>query len=153
MGCCFPNRETKYQDLQSGDCYPGGGGAAAGPGGASFADSVRSHLDATLDDPDWARLLVWQALGDDPAGTDPDQVQRERLRPAVARVRRRQRSGELKSTVDPEFILLLAYAVAFAPVALPQVVTGLFGVDPLSPAYRRRCLRQLLMLLHPEEAT
>ena len=119
---------------------------------ASFADSVKRHLDATLDEPDWARLLVWQALGDDPAGTDPRQVQHDRLRPAVARVRRRQRAGELTSTVDPEFILLLAYAVAFAPVAMPQVVGGLFGMDPLSPAYRRKCLRQLLILVQGGEA-
>jgi len=119
---------------------------------ASFADSVKRHLDATLDEPDWARLLVLQALGDDPAGTDPRQVQRDRLRPAVARVRRRQRAGELTSTVDPEFILLLAYAVAFAPVAMPQVVGGLFGLDPLSPAYRRKCLRQLLILVQGGEA-
>ena len=119
---------------------------------ASFEESVKRHLDATLDEPDWARLLVWQALGDDPAGADPAQVQRDRLRPAVARVRRRQRAGELTSTVDPEFILLLAYAVAFAPVAMPQVVGGLFGMDPLSPAYRRKCLRQLLILVRGGEA-
>jgi AcrR family transcriptional regulator len=119
---------------------------------ASFEESVKRHLDATLDEPDWARLLVWQALGDDPAGADPAQVQRDRLRPAVARVRRRQRTGELTSTVDPEFILLLAYAVAFAPVAMPQVVGGLFGMDPLSPTYRRKCLRQLLILVRGGEA-
>jgi TetR/AcrR family transcriptional regulator len=130
--------------------------AAAEPGrsdpDASFAEGVRRYLDSTLDDPNWARLVVWQALGDDPAGVDPIAVQRARLRPAVARVRRRQRSGELTSTVDPEFILLLAYAIAFAPVAMPQVVAGLFGIDPLSPAYRRRCLRQLLTLVHATEA-
>jgi TetR/AcrR family transcriptional regulator len=113
----------------------------------SFAEGVRRYLNSTLDEPDWARLVVWQALGDDPGGADPVAVQRERLRPAVARVRRRQRSGELTSTVDPEFILLLAYAIAFAPIAMPQVVAGLFGIDPLSAAYRRRCLRQLLTLV------
>jgi TetR/AcrR family transcriptional regulator len=115
--------------------------------GGTFAESVQRHLDAALDEPDWARLVVWQALGDDPAGADPAAVQRNRLRPAVTRVRRRQRAGELTSTVDPEFVLLLAYAVAFAPIAMPQVVAGLFGIDPLSPAYRRKCLRQLLTLV------
>jgi AcrR family transcriptional regulator len=114
---------------------------------ASFADSVARHLDATLAEPNRARLLVWQALGDDPGGADPVAVQRERLRPAVARMRRRQRAGEVTSTVDPEFVLLLAYAIAFAPIAMPQVVAGLFGVDPLSPAYRQRVLRQLLTLV------
>jgi AcrR family transcriptional regulator len=117
----------------------------------SFAASVQRYLNATLDEPDWARLVVWQALGDDPAGADPVQVQRARLRPAVAGVRRRQRAGEVTSTVDPEFVLLLAYAIAFAPIAMPQVVTGLLGLDPLSAAYRRKCLRQLLALLAPEK--
>jgi len=117
----------------------------------SFAASVERYLNATLDDPDWARLVVWQALGDDPAGAHPVQVQRKRLRPAVSGVRRRQRAGEVTSTVDPEFVLLLAYAVAFAPIAMPQVVAGLFGLDPLSAAYRRKCLRQLLALLAPDK--
>ena len=54
--------------------------------------------------------------------------------------------------MDPEFILLLAYAIAFAPVAMPQVVAGLFGLDPMSPAYRRKCLRQLLALVTEKEA-
>jgi hypothetical protein len=54
--------------------------------------------------------------------------------------------------VDPEFVLLLAYAIAFAPIAMPQVVAGLFGLDPMSPAYRRKCLRQLLTLVAPDKA-
>jgi AcrR family transcriptional regulator len=120
-----------------------------GDPGASFADSVAGHLAATLDEPDRARLVVWQALGDDPGGADPVAVQRLRLGPAVARVRHRQRTGEITSTVDPEFVLLLTYAVAFAPIAMPQVVAGLFGLDPLSPAYRHKVLHELLTLLAP----
>jgi TetR/AcrR family transcriptional regulator len=117
----------------------------------SFADALAAYLDATLDDPDWARLVVWQALGDDPGGADPAAVQRARLRPAVARMRKRQKAGEVTSAVEPEFALLLAYAVAFAPISMPHIVAGIFGVDPYSPAYRRRCLRQLLTLLTGEQ--
>jgi AcrR family transcriptional regulator len=118
------------------------------PAGASFADSVAAYLDLTLDRPDWARLVIWQALGDHPGdGTDPVATQKARLGPAVSRVRRRQRDGEVTAAVDAEFVLLLAYAVTFAPVAMPHVVEALFGLDPYAPEYRRRCLDQLLTLL------
>lgn len=130
--------------------------AAAAPADASFADSVTAYLDATLDHPDWARLLIWRALGDGPEDgntTEPDRVERApraetaRLRAAVERVRQRQQAGEIVADLDAEFVLLLAYAVAFAPIALPSTVRDIYGVDPLSPDYRRRVLEQLLRLV------
>lgn len=60
---------------------------------------------------------------------------------------RRQTVGELTSAVDAEFVLLIAHLLAFAPLAMPQIVGGLFDVDPLSPEYRRRCVAQLLTLV------
>lgn len=126
--------------------------AALVPPGATFAESVAAYLDATLDQPDWARLVLWRALGDDPHQQPADQdeqaaAQRTKLRQAVVRMRRRQRDGELTGGVDAEFILLLAHLLAFAPVAMPQLVQALFGMDPYSPDYRRLCLDQLLRLV------
>src|SRR5690348_10932603 len=37
--------------------------AGYSPADTAFADSVAAYLDLTLDRPDWARLLVWRALG------------------------------------------------------------------------------------------
>jgi AcrR family transcriptional regulator len=123
------------------------------PPDAGFAASVAAYLDATLNRPDWARMVIWQALGDLPDdATDLVARQRERLAPAVDRVRRRQRDGELTDAVDAEFILLLTYAVTFAPVAMPHIVEAIFGVDPYAPQYRQRCLDQLLTLLHTRSA-
>jgi TetR/AcrR family transcriptional regulator len=34
------------------------------PPGAAFGESFAAYLDATLDQPDWSRLVIWQALGD-----------------------------------------------------------------------------------------
>jgi TetR/AcrR family transcriptional regulator len=121
------------------------------PPDATFAESISAYLDATLDRPDWARLVIWQALGDDPGEAEtPVEVQRARLDDAVDRLRRRQRAGEITGEVEPEFILLLAHALTFAPVAMPQIVEAIFGVDPYSPEYRRRCLEQLLTLVRPD---
>ncbi len=124
------------------------------PPDASFGASLTAHLDETLDNPDWARLVVWRALGD---GTESSNdaayaAQHDRLRDGVERIHRRQRDGELTSKVDPEFILLLAQAIAFAPIAMPHSVQSLFGADPYSPEYRQRCRDQLIALLRPSTA-
>lgn len=123
------------------------------PPDAGFADSLAAHLDQTLDDPDWARLVIWRALGDGPDDGPNAAAQAEqqaRLREAAERIRQRQRTGELTSDVDAEFVLLLSYLIAFAPIAIPHVVTALFGVDPCSSDYRQRSHSQLLTLLRPE---
>ncbi|GIH50147.1 transcriptional regulator, TetR family [Microbispora rosea] len=116
------------------------------PPGATYAESVAAHLDATLDDPDWSRLVVWQALGDGLAAASDDEwaaAQRDRLRQAVERTRRRQEEGEITGELDAEFVLLVAYALAFAPIALPRMVEGIVGADPLSKDYREWVVGQL----------
>ncbi|WP_204058385.1 TetR/AcrR family transcriptional regulator [Microbispora corallina] len=174
--------------------------AAVTAPGATYVESVAAHLDATLDRPDWARLVIWQALGDGrppadgdgqatgdadgqaaegadgsaaahedgpaaahedgPAagegegraaggGDDWEEARRARLRDAVERTRRRQEAGEITGELDAEFLLLLAYALTFAPIALPRVVEDVFGVDPLSREYRDRVLGQLAKLAAP----
>nr|WP_225312160.1 TetR/AcrR family transcriptional regulator [Microbispora cellulosiformans] len=123
------------------------------PPGATYAESVAAHLDATLDNPDWSRLVIWQALGDSPAGTSDSPAgenddewaaaQRARLREAVERTRTRQEEGEITDELDAEFVLLVAYALTFAPIALPRVVEGIVGADPLSKEYREWVVGQL----------
>lgn len=119
---------------------------------ASFADSVAGYLDATLDRPDWARLVVWQALGDCPFADDEDreqfaEVQRAKMTENVDKVRRRQEAGEVTDEVDPGFALLVTYAVVFAPITMPQFVRDILGADPTSPEVRRRLHSQLVTLL------
>ncbi|WP_405087463.1 TetR family transcriptional regulator [Microbispora sp. NBC_01389] len=133
---------------------------SATPPGATYAESVAAHLDATLDNPDWSRLVIWQALGDSPAGAADSTVgaggspagdkddewaaaQRTRLREAVERTRTRQAEGEITDELDAEFVLLVAYALTFAPIALPRVVEGIVGADPLSKEYRKWVVGQL----------
>ncbi|WP_259403883.1 TetR/AcrR family transcriptional regulator [Microbispora sp. H10949] len=123
------------------------------PPGATYAESVAAHLAATLDNPDWSRLMIWQALGDSPAGTGDGPAgesddewaaaQRARLREAVERTRGRQEEGEITDELDAEFVLLVAYALTFAPIALPRVVEGIVGADPLSKEYREWVVGQL----------
>ncbi|MGH8792595.1 MAG: TetR family transcriptional regulator [Stackebrandtia sp.] len=118
-----------------------------------FGESVGRHLDAALDNPDWARLVVWQALGDVRGGDDEiAAAQRTRMRQAVERIRGRQAAGEISDALEPEFILLVAYALTFAPVALPHFVAGVFGVDPLSAEYRGRVREQISKMVNSASA-
>ena len=122
---------------------------------ASFSESVGAHLDATLDSPDWARLVVWQALGDCPFAS-PDEgeryaeIQRSRMAEAVQKIGLRQQSGEVTDEIDPRFALLVAHAVIFSPITMPQFVRDIFGDDPLSPTVREQLRSQLVKLLGTE---
>jgi TetR/AcrR family transcriptional regulator len=122
------------------------------PTDASFEESVAAWLDATLDRPEWARLLLWQALGDCPFAAAEDQerfaqAQRSKMAQSAERMRLRQRDGEVTGEVTPEFALLLVYSVILAPITMPQFVRDLFGDDPLSPAIRQQLSSQLVRLL------
>jgi len=123
---------------------------ARSPAGTTFADSVGSYLDLVLDRPAWSRLVLWQALGDDPSDDEAAEARRERTAHGVDSVRSRQDQGEITADVDAEFVLLLSYLLAFAPIALPDHVRGILGVDPLGPEYREKVLAQLTKLLDPE---
>ncbi|MEW1845981.1 TetR family transcriptional regulator [Nonomuraea angiospora] len=130
--------------------------ASSDASSASFAESVGAQLARTLDDPEWARLVVWQALGDCPfadaeEGQRYAQAQRARMAESLERMRGRQAAGEVTGRVDPAFALLVAYAVVFAPITMPQFVRDIFGDEPLSPEVRRRLHDELVRLLGPAE--
>jgi hypothetical protein len=74
-------------------------------------------------------------------------AQRQRLQRGVERIRTRQRDGELTGTVSPGFVMLLAHMITFAPVAMPQIVQDILGIDPHSPNYRQLCSKELAALL------
>jgi len=118
----------------------------------SFVDTAIGYLGATLDNPDWARLYIRQALGDaeEQGRAEPPP---ERLRASLGRIRRAQQEGQLGDAFEPEFILLTAYLLAFAPIALPHVVAGIFGDDPGHVKYRRRCAEHLALLATQRSAT
>ncbi|MDR8409723.1 TetR family transcriptional regulator [Nonomuraea sp. 3-1Str] len=126
------------------------------PPGASFAESLGAHLDATLDRPDWARLVVWQALGDCPfvdaeEGRRQAERQREAMAASVDKTRRRQEDGEIRAGLDPAFALLAAYAIIFAPITMPHLVRDILGGDPLSLETRQVLRTQLVQLLTEDQ--
>jgi AcrR family transcriptional regulator len=122
--------------------------AEVSAGEHDLGSTVAAWFEATWSEPDWARLMIWQALETTPEElSEPLAQQQERLGAGIERMRRRQQAGEITTDVDPEFLTLLSYALAFAPIALPHIVSALFGDDP--EAYRARWAEQLTRLLQP----
>lgn len=115
---------------------------------ATFAESVAAYVNATLEQPEWSRMVVWQALGDaDSELTARAAEQGDQMAEGLARLAARQRSGEISSNVDTRFVMLLTYALAFAPITMPHFVAAVFGDDPGHAEYRQVIVQQLTQLL------
>ena len=61
----------------------------------------------------------------------------------VEDLKRRQRSGELASNLDPAYVMLILFAAVLAPVAMPQVVRGATGLAADSPEFFKRYRQEL----------
>jgi hypothetical protein len=70
----------------------------------------------------------------------------------LARIRARQGDGEITDAIEAEFVVLLSYVLAFAPIAMPHIVSATFGDDPGLADYKQRCARQLAALLRADKA-
>jgi TetR/AcrR family transcriptional regulator len=91
-----------------------------------YATLIASIFDSIISDPVPTRLLLWQALESaDSAGLNP--TQDVRIRQNLNDIRARQRSRELSSDYDAEFILLVLMASLSAPIALPHVLKVVSG--------------------------
>ncbi len=88
----------------------------------------------SLNDPDYVRLLMWEALEARSNGeVQAEDERRERYQEMVDRIRRDQAAGVVGADLDPEQVLLSRIATVLFPSAFPQLVrlvTGLANDDP-----------------------
>jgi TetR/AcrR family transcriptional regulator len=117
-----------------------------------FPAVIGAYLKAVFDQPSWARLLVWQALGDG-SERDAGSPHAASMADAVADIRQRQQRGELTSDFDPETILVVLWSAVMAPVTMPQVIQEACGADLHSAQFRARYAAQLTKLFAGPSAT
>lgn len=115
-----------------------------------FRAVIGAYLDAVCDHPSWARLLVWQALGDESERTGPSSA--PSTAEAVDDIRRRQESGELTREFDPETILVVLWSAVMAPITMPRVIQEACGADLHSAEFRTRYAAQLKRLFAGPQA-
>jgi len=90
--------------------------------GLTLEELAARYLRDALSDPRLMRLLIWRGLttpGGQPAGLD-----------LAAGLRRRQGEGEIAAELDPGAVLVALLGMVAAPIAMPQRVRDITGLDP-----------------------
>ncbi len=119
------------------------------PLGQIAAEFVRT----TGANPAAARLVAWEGLGDRPALEEhPSVAEADRRRAAflgdiVQQLRRRRESGELPADLDPGHLLFALFAMASAPVLLPQIARQIFGADADAADFQETYAEQVALLV------
>ncbi len=107
-------------------------------------------FDAACNDPDWFRLLEWEALQPGSSKLVHEDNRAAVVRQSLERIRRRQAKGLLPAGLAPEHLLLSMMALTAYPWAFPQqtnLVTGRSVGDPGFQEERRDFLKRFANVL------
>jgi TetR/AcrR family transcriptional regulator len=103
-------------------------------------------------DPDWVRLLEWEALQGGDKRVIDEKGRRALVTRALGRIRRQQARGYLSAEVEPGHLLLAMRSLTTFPMAFPQL-TRLFTNRSVSdPQFQKRhaaFLRQFAAAFKP----
>ena len=117
---------------------------------ATFADPqlpleelAARYLHDALTDPRAMRLVIWRGLSDSQEVPPDEQPERQDL----SGMRRRQTAGQIAADLDPGCVLLAMMGAIAAPIAMPQMVKRIFGLDPSEPEFEERYGEQLKRII------
>jgi len=94
-------------------------------------ESLPYRFDLALKDPDWIRLLEWEALQFRGKRLIDEPERRKAVETAVERIVSRQKSGHLSSEFEARQLLLAMVALTWFPVAFPQLTRLIMGQSVL----------------------
>jgi AcrR family transcriptional regulator len=111
-----------------------------------FGELAGRTFDYQQDNPDLARLVIWEGLADAASSdrgaasdeSDADADRREHYASKVAEVAAAQRAGLIDDAVEPEYLVFLLMALASWWDAAPQIARLLSGRDGADPDERGR---------------
>ena len=123
-------------------------------------DALASFFERARQDPEWVRVLLWEALEDhdDPPGdagpehtravdgTDATDQRRARYRERIEWVAQEQDEGRLPVGFDPALLLLSLLGASLYPVLLPDVCEVMTGSRPEDPQFAARYRAHLTRL-------
>jgi TetR/AcrR family transcriptional regulator len=113
---------------------------------ASDPDRLANRQERLIDETQYTRLLMWEALETDPDRPVNEQIRRAFFESWVEAVVAEQRSGALPDDLDAAQLVLSEICLTLGPMVLPQLtqlVTGMSVRDPEFIARRQDFLRQL----------
>lgn len=118
-----------------------------GDPGRPLEDVVADFYRAGAENRPWARLLAWQGLADAAGGEEQPPEDAGLMGWMAEELKRRQKTGELAADLDPGYTGFALFALAAAPVVLPQIARGLTGADPDSPEFQQAYAEELVRLV------
>ncbi len=141
----FGGKEALYRAVMGERRLRGGGELTGEPD--RFPDALATFFDRASADPEWIRVLLWEALetgeradGKGAAGLD---ARRARYLERIDWLRSEQDAGRLPADVDAEMLYLMLIGMALYPILLPQIAEIATGDPPDSPAFAKRYREQL----------
>ncbi len=94
-------------------------------------------------DADWVRLLAWESLQTAKDRVVDETGRRRFARRTTARIRQKQRAGDLRADVPAAFLQLAKISLTMFPMALPQLARIITGRSPRDPDFQRQYSRFL----------
>jgi TetR/AcrR family transcriptional regulator len=116
------------------------------------AESLAFWFEAACKDPDWVRLLEWEALNDNGSKVIDEKKRRAATAHGLNRVRQRQARGQISAGFDPRHVMLAMRSLTMFPAAFPQLTRLIMGrsvADPKFQAERAEFLRRFAAAFRP----
>jgi AcrR family transcriptional regulator len=107
------------------------------------AERLPYHFALYGKDPEWLRLMLWEALT---YGERPVIAEEERRAATLESIKNLRESGMLAADLDPEMGHLALIALAVFPWAFPQITRFVTGDNPGSDRFQREYARLLTRL-------
>ena len=100
-------------------------------------ESVPIWFSAACQDPDWVRMLEWEALQYPKRNIIGQKKRVEAAEYALKRIRQGQKCGRLSAELDPAQMLLTFRSLIFFPIAFPQLTRMITGREVSDPKFQR----------------
>jgi len=100
------------------------------------ADSLAFWFDNACRDPEWVRLLEWEALQNGDHGLIDEQNRRAATARGLKRIRRRQARGQISAKFDPRHVMLAMRSLTMFPAAFPQLTRLIMGRSVSDPKFQ-----------------
>ncbi len=94
-------------------------------------------FNAGCNDPDWFRLLAWEALQPGSGKVVHEERRRAILGRALEAIRQRQAKGLLPAGLAPEHLLITLMALTAYPLSFPQQIRLITGHSVFDPAFQK----------------
>jgi hypothetical protein len=118
------------------------------------AERLPFWFETACGDPDWIRLLEWEALQGGEENLIDETERREASADWLRRLRQRQKDGQLSPEFDPRHLALAMQSLTVFPAAFPQLVrlyTGKSIYDPKFQSEYRKFLKEFAAAFKPRD--